>query len=202
NIAQVDRTFTDGASQPMLVSQYRSTGRPAFRNLFTACNTDGCTPVLIERAYSYDPAHGLLMGLAASARGQLVAGSKVTALDGVQKAEVQLLGISQGERSNAYGYDDRGRLRTAVLARRKDTQQIIEHLTPADFRSGSERPSSLSESVRAALKARGIDPETIDPPSMSAIEADAGHKIKTLVEGSATRQRDGAAPRVARQEAA
>ncbi|MGK2856845.1 MAG: hypothetical protein ACSLFQ_06535 [Thermoanaerobaculia bacterium] len=58
----------------------------------------------------------------------------------MQKSEVQLLGISQGERSNSYSYDDRGRLQTAALARRKDAQQIIEHLTPADFRSGSERP--------------------------------------------------------------
>ena len=182
NVVAIDRILYGALSYaPMLTADYRNAGRPNTRSVSTACGTILCTPSTLVRNYGYDPTTGMLDEMSVSAGPRVVAGTRITAFDGLQLRDAQLLGVSGGAHSIGWTYDARSRLETVDSGR--DTTQV---LSPSDFRSALERTSRFDPATRAQLAARGIDVNKLDPPSQTAGEA-TGHKVDQVVDGASVR---------------
>ncbi|HEX7708965.1 MAG TPA: Ig-like domain-containing protein [Thermoanaerobaculia bacterium] len=165
NVSSLRRTLAGSPTfVPLMTADYRNAGRPMFRAIATSGGAD------IVRTYGYAPATGQLDEMQVTARGLLVAGSKID-FDGIQIAKAALHGVSGGVRANEYTYDERSRLETSRAARSSSSSyRAIEHLDPADFREVLER----------------TDTEAGTLPSL-AFERETGHKIAALTRGGETR---------------
>ena len=182
NVVAIDRILYGALNYtPVLTADYRNAGRPNTRSVSTACGTILCTPSTVVRNYGYDPTTGMLDEMSVSAGSRVVAGTRITAFDGLQLRDAQLLGVSGGAHSMGWTYDARSRLETVDSGR--DTTQV---LSPSDFRSALERTSRFDPATRAQLAARGIDVNRLDPPSQTAGEA-TGHKVDQVVDGASVR---------------
>ncbi|MHB9001910.1 MAG: RHS repeat protein [Thermoanaerobaculia bacterium] len=182
NLATLERTLFSGvAISPFFAADYRNAGRPNIRTLKTTCGSTPCVPTDIVRKYSYDSSTGLLRELAVTVGPLTVAGSRITAFDGLQIQQAQLLGISDGSRVNQWSYDARSRLQTATIGR-----DVTQNLTPADFRSTLVRTPRFDAPTRSALAAKGVDVQRLDPPSQTATEEPA-HKVSTVSDGTTVR---------------
>ncbi|MEO8379029.1 MAG: RHS repeat-associated core domain-containing protein, partial [Acidobacteriota bacterium] len=182
NLVGIDRQlFGATIFTPFFSADYRSVDRPNTRSVITHCGTT-CAPATILREYGYDPANALLNDMSVRVGTRTVAGSRVTTFDGIQVATVQLHGLTDAP-TNTWDYDDRGRV-TSVTAGRMTT----EDLSPSDFRRSATREPRLSDSARAAITAKGGNPDLIDPPTLNASElANTGHAIATITRGTTTR---------------
>jgi RHS repeat-associated protein len=159
---------------PLLDATFRGGGRPLTRDITLPNGAK------LSRAYDYDDQTtkvGRLSGMRVSVGNTLFAGSAVT-FDGFQRTREQLLGISGGQRYNAIGYDDRGRVNGMVVGT-LDPNAIasigvpgasVVKLSDADFRS---------ELNRTTVKQN-------DPPSTITGQSASGHKAISITRGTAT----------------
>jgi RHS repeat-associated protein len=186
-IEKVDGEFA-GSGTTLMEATHRGPGRPETRTLF------GAGGVPIVRTYGYEESTGRMNRMAVSVNGREIAGSEVT-FDGLQRASARQLGMSNGERMTYWTYDDRGRLRASIHGVRGEADpeagvpgSATEVLTPADFRTAQERVTWLDEATRAAMAAKGVDVNAIDPPTMTFAEKPGGgHKIASVTQGDETR---------------
>ncbi|MHB9001976.1 MAG: RHS repeat-associated core domain-containing protein [Thermoanaerobaculia bacterium] len=182
NMTVLDRNLFGGtAFASVLTAEYRNAGRPNARTLTTSCGSTSCTPASVRRQYNYDATTGSLNEFTVTVGSLLVAGSRITAFDGLQIRDAQLLGISNGTRVSHWSYDARSRLTIATIGR-----NVTQSLTPADFRTELTRTPRFDAPSHAALTGRGIDVVRLDPPSQSATEA-AAHKIASVTDGASIR---------------
>ncbi|MGH9458763.1 MAG: hypothetical protein ACRD2J_14115, partial [Thermoanaerobaculia bacterium] len=161
----------------LLTGTFRNAGRPDERIIHTNCEPGAplCTPADIVKSYAYDAETGQLTRAAVSVGGLVVAGSEVT-YDGLQVSSARLLGVSSNERRSFFRYDDRGRLAGSIYATLDDAPDSLEaipgrakeELTPADFRMAQGRLPIFDEPTRNILIAAGIDPDAIEPPTITA----------------------------------
>jgi RHS repeat-associated protein len=190
NVTAIDKVDDEFAASgvTLMTATHRGPGRPDLRTLF------GQGGAAVVRTYGYEESTGRMNRMAVSVNGREIAGSEVT-FDGLQRASARRLGMSGGERMTYWTYDDRGRLRASIHGVRGEADpeaglpgSLKEVLTPADFRTAQERVTWLDEATRAAMAAKGVDVDAIDPPTMTIAEkSGGGHKIASVTQGDATR---------------
>jgi RHS repeat-associated protein len=98
---------------------YRTSGRPDRRRVFI--DTTSGTPKFLIRNYGYKTGTGQLESMSAelttdpaATSGTVVAGSKIEGFDGLQKADMRMLGVSSSERHTRYSYDARSRVYASI----------------------------------------------------------------------------------------
>jgi len=188
----------------LLTGEYRNEERPDLRTVRIApegCTTASCIKELV-RTYSYHSKTSQFDGMVAKIGDLEVAGSKVTHGDTLQVQEERILGVSNGTRHTRYTYDSRGRLYGSVTGVSDATTPPVapdpiapplaptpsapgvtqEKVTPAGFRAESIRSQQLDSDQREKLESRGIDPDSVDPPSSTAVPR-PGHKIDSFAKG-------------------
>jgi RHS repeat-associated protein len=198
NVKQIQ--LDDGV---VMNSDFRAAGRPNYRDLSLPA-TGGVDPKILRRLYRYYGDTGQLQEMVASVRNPIslsdiiVAGTRVS-YDGLKVDDAQLLGVSGSTRHSRYSYDARGRLSGFVTAASgtatpppaggepKAPGSAAERPDDADFRAAQVRVPLLDATTKSVLAQHGVDPTTIDPPSVSATDA-PGHKLGKLTRGTITRE--------------
>ncbi|MFL6244945.1 MAG: Ig-like domain-containing protein [Thermoanaerobaculia bacterium] len=144
NVVELKRVLVDGGTQTLMNAEYRAAGRPKFRMLHTNIGT--ASPFDLERRYEYSTddagrmsAFRVFADSAAIVDPILLAGSEVQ-YEGTKLSSARLLGLSNGERTTQWRYDDRGRLAqssaasTEVVTAGPDlANAVIQHVNDVDF---------------------------------------------------------------------
>ncbi|HVS59523.1 MAG TPA: RHS repeat-associated core domain-containing protein, partial [Gemmatimonadaceae bacterium] len=183
NVDGVERKLAGGGGfSALLTSHSRNSGRPDSRTITSSCGSAPCSAGSILRSYTYDSTTGQLNGMRVTSNGLIVAGALITHFDGLQLSEQQLLGVSNDSRFSHWTYDARSRLATTTIGR-----ALEQKLTQSDFREKLVREPRFDEATRAAMAAKGIAVQRLDPPTQTATETPAAHKIASIAQGSEAR---------------
>ncbi|MCA1733237.1 MAG: hypothetical protein LC732_06490, partial [Acidobacteria bacterium] len=194
NLVGLRRAATpDDPGTALLTGSFRGAGRADVRTIHTVCEPGApmCAPAQIVKSYGYHVQTGQLTRAAVSVNGLTIAGSEVTH-DGLQVDSARMLGMSSEERRSHFRYDARGRLAASLFATLGDAPVALdpmpgrakEELTPADFRTAQERLPHLDAATQNVLAAAGIDPQSVEPPTVTATESAKGHKTEQLCRGT------------------
>jgi RHS repeat-associated protein len=144
NVIELKRVLVDGGLQTLMNADYRAARRPKSRTLHTNIGTPN--PMQLERKYDYDTdGIGRMSAFRVSVDSTtivdpiLMAGSEVQ-YEGTKLLSARLLGISNGERTTQWRYDERGRLAQSVHASTEAVtvgaelaNAVMQHLNDADF---------------------------------------------------------------------
>jgi len=197
NVIGIKRTqFGSGSPVPTALlssTPFHNFGHPDQRSVTTSCaGVQVCSGGSIVRQYGYN-ANGQMNSLTVTSSGGALAGSVANyEANGLQIHDVQLLGIGGGNHRDVYSYDDRSRLKGAVLDT-TDPNANPGGSSPgtvgmnytnadgdADFLGGTSRVPRLDAATRQALMQQGVNVDKIDPPSTTATPAAGGHKIASF----------------------